>query len=648
MLKSLRGKLIYFTTILIIVVMITVTYLFTFREIQARLSNVESQMQRIAQNIATMQLLDEQKWEIYQNYISQLMAFNKDIVYIAIYDARRNLMAHTLNVELLDLDQPVYSRRRQAEIVHQLDEGSISEESIDDLRTEMVNIQAGERVLGSVNVGFSVIDINDEVKERIVYIIVLSILFLIVFVAMAVYLSGRLTKPLEKLALAMRKINEGQFDQKVEPHTNDEIGQLSISFNRMVEGLKERRIIDALGRDLSATFQLKKLTEIVQNSLRNAIGAKGVRLYIQDHQHDESFYEITISDNEKTAFPVLHLNKDVETYFGSFAEGFMIHNAPEEIKTVLNYSPEDESGLVIPMMVKDQLFGLLFFALPDHKKSFTDKEGQFAATLSTQVALALENAILYEQLREQERLKRELEIAREVQQKLLPREMPTLEGYSIEGICRSAFEVGGDYFDFFPLGNNKMGLVIADVSGKGTSASFYMAELKGIMMQLTSDVQSPKALLIDLNHKLFGNIDRQAFVSMIYGILDISLQSFTFARAGHNSLLKINKNGDHSFLTPPGIGLGLVAGDMFEEKLEEILISFKKDDLLIFYTDGITEAMNEQKEEYGEERLLESTLKNKNKSVGKIKTDILDSVDNFLGPCQAHDDQTMIVVKCLK
>jgi serine phosphatase RsbU (regulator of sigma subunit) len=241
-----------------------------------------------------------------------------------------------------------------------------------------------------------------------------------------------------------------------------------------------------------------------------------------------------------------------------------------------------------------------------------------------------------------------LEIAREVQQQLLPREMPTLKGYSIEGICRSAFEVGGDYFDFFPLGKNQLGVVIADVSGKGTSASFYMAELKGIMMQLASDVRSPKSLLADLNRKLFGHIDRQAFVSMIYGILDISMQSFTFARAGHNSLLKLGKNGEYSFLTPPGIGIGLVVGEVFEENLQEISIPLKKDELLIFYTDGITEAMNDHKEEYGEERLLQISLKSKEKSVDKVKDDILESVDEFLGQCQAHDDQTMIVVKRLE
>jgi serine phosphatase RsbU (regulator of sigma subunit)/HAMP domain-containing protein len=536
----------------------------------------------------------------------------------------------------------------QGDIVRKLDSGAISAESMDDLRTEVVNIQVGDRVLGSVNVGFSVIDINDRLREHVVYVILLSMIFLIIFISISILYSRRLTRPLEKLASAMRKINEGNLDQKVEPETQDEIGQLSGSFNIMVEGLKERQIIDHLGHDLGATFQFTKLTALIRDSLRDAIGAKRVRLYLRDLANEKTFNEITNPDKMNEHYPPIHLSEDVEKYIKNESNGFMIHDTTMEIMTALNHSPDAEPGLIIPMMVKDQLFGLLFFALSDQKNSFTEKERRFAATLSTQVALAMENSVLYDQLREQERIKRELEIAREVQQQLLPGEMPILEGYAIDGICRSAFEVGGDYFDFFPLDQNKLGIVIADVSGKGTSASFYMAELKGIMMQLSSDIRSPKSLLIDLNQKLFGNIDRQAFISMIYGIIDTSEKTFTFARAGHNSLLKLSQIGDHSFLTPGGIGLGLVSGNKFVENLEEIIIPLVKDDLLIFYTDGITEAMNAQKEEYGEERLLKICLKIKEKTATEIQADILDSVDAFLGSCQAHDDQTMIVVKCLE
>jgi serine phosphatase RsbU (regulator of sigma subunit)/HAMP domain-containing protein len=648
MVKSLRGKLIFFTTFLVIVMMVTTTYLFTFREIQYSFNEVETQMRRIAQNIATMQLLDRQEWEIYQNYITQLMTFNKDIVYIALYDARGNLRAHSLNTELLELDRPVTSRRRQAEIIGKLNSGAISEESVDDLKTEVVNIQVGDRVLGSVNVGFSVIQINDRLRERFIYMIVLSILFLVIFITISILYSRRLTRPLEKLTLAMRRINEGFLDQKVESESRDEIGQLSRSFNVMVEGLKERQIIDHLGQDLGSTFQFKKLTSLVKDRLRDAIGAKSVRLYLGEQGENYTFNEIASLEENSSDYPVIRLTRNVENDIKSEAKGFMIHDSKPETMKTLHHSADDEKGLILPMLVKGELFGFLFFALPAEKNSFSEKERRFAATLSSQVALAFENARLYDQLREQERIKRELEIAREVQQQLLPRKMPVLKGYAINGICRPAFEVGGDYFDFFQLDKDKLGFVIADVSGKGISASFYMAELKGIMMQLSSDIRSPRSLLIDLNRKLYGNLDKQTFISMIYGIIDPVEKSFTFARAGHNSILKLDQDGNHAFITPGGIGLGLAPGDKFVENLEESVIPVTKDNILIFYTDGITETMNENSEEFGEKRLLDICSENRKDSVNDIQESILSSVDDFLGSFQAQDDQTMIVMKCLE
>jgi serine phosphatase RsbU (regulator of sigma subunit) len=135
---------------------------------------------------------------------------------------------------------------------------------------------------------------------------------------------------------------------------------------------------------------------------------------------------------------------------------------------------------------------------------------------------------------------------------------------------------------------------------------------------------------------------------MIYGILDTSTKTFSFARAGHNAILKLSQDGDHSFITPSGIGLGLTEGKKFEQNLQETSIELVQEELLIFYTDGITEAMNDRNEEYGEQRLLKTSILSKQKSVTDIKNEILGSVDEFLGSCQAHDDQTMIVVKCLE
>lgn len=645
---TLRTKFIVLSTALVTVVMASVTYFFIIREISAKRTAVDSQMKRIAQNIATMQLLDQQDWGVYQDYISQLMEFNKDIVYIAIYDERNVLRAHTLNTELVEIESPFLTRSRQAAIIRRLDMGAIAEENRGDLRTERVNIQVGERILGSVHVGFSVIGINEELTKGIRMNIALGLFFILLFNGISFLLSRRLTRPLERLTAAMQAVNEGDLEQRVSPETRDEIAELAVSFNDMIEGLRERRIIENLGNELSATFQLESLAPLVRDRLKNALDASGVRLYIRNRNSKNRFHEITLMEKSPDRYPSLELDANTKSYVLQQRDGFMIHSAPPEVLTALKHTLSDENGLVIPMTVKDELFGLLFFALPPDLKKFEPKQQRFAATLAGQAALALENALLYEELREQERLKRELEIAREVQRKLLPSRMPQFEGFQFEGICQPALEVGGDYFDFFPLSDKQMGIVIADVSGKGTSASFYMAELKGMMLQLTSHPLTPRQLLIELNRKLYGSIDRQSFVTMTYALIDLRSKRVTFSRAGHNSLLKVDNNGAYQFMTPSGIGVGLDAGKIFEEKLEEVTIELNANETLVLYTDGITEARNPHRDEFGEERLVHILKSQPNGNVVQLRERILESLSEFMDGAQPHDDITMVLVKCVQ
>ncbi|MFQ5677385.1 MAG: PP2C family protein-serine/threonine phosphatase, partial [bacterium] len=271
----------------------------------------------------------------------------------------------------------------------------------------------------------------------------------------------------------------------------------------------------------------------------------------------------------------------------------------------------------------------------------------FAATLAAQATFALDNAILYEELRDQERIKRELEIAREVQQRLLPSEMPCIDGFELDAICLPAQEVGGDYFDFFPINRDLLGIVIADVSGKGTSASFYMAEIKGMMNSLTAIYKSPKSVLVQLNQHLYDSLEKKVFATMIYGVLHVKARTFTFARAGHNSLLRKPWERSCEFLTPPGIGLGLDPGKEFEESLSEETIALDNGDTLVLYTDGITESMDEKHELFGEERLLDIIQKAGFVSPVELKETIFNNIRSFSDGAYQHDDLTMVILqKC--
>ncbi len=639
---TLRIKLIIFSTLLVTVIMVSVTYLFTIRELESKRTAVASQIRRIAQNIATTQLLDRQDWSVYQNYISQLMTLNPDIVYIAIFDDRNTLRAHSLNHTLVEIDHSPFTRRAEAEIVKQLDRGGIAKDSQQDLRTERVNILAGDRVLGSVHLGFSVIDINRELRHGILLNAGLGLFFILLSSLVAVVAAGRLTRPLEGLNQAMQAVNEGDLEQIVTPVTHDEIADLTRSFNAMVTGLRERQIIETLGYELSLSFQFDRLALLVRDRLNRAIGAAGARMYIKKRGDGDHFEEITSGDGKFSPFT---LCPETQSFLQTHREGFMVFTAPPQVLHDLRHTPDKEDGLVIPMMVKDQLFGLLFFALPPEQRSYTRKQMHFAATLAGQAALALENTLLYESLREQERMKRELEIAREMQQKLLPARMPQIPDFQFDGVCLPAREVGGDYYDFFRLSDGQLGVAIADVSGHGASASFYMAEIKGMMLHLSESCRSPRQLLAELNKKLYQNLERGVFVTMTYGVLDISRQRFTFARAGHSPLLILSKDGVSRFCTPPGIGLGLDSGTRFDTQLEEVAYTLQTGDTLVFFTDGVVEAMNQQNEIYGEQRFLQSLNAGKSAPLEKVRQNALKALRNFTNGAPQGDDITLVMVR---
>lgn len=627
--------------------MADVTFFFTIRGLKSKRADVENQVERIARNIATMQLVDRLDWSLYQNYISQLIAVEKDIIYIAIYDDRQDLRAHSLNLDLIDLENNgTISRQKQEEIVQRLDEGAVAVESQDDLRTQTVNIQSGDRVLGSVRVGFSLIEINNQLREDIVRNISMALFFLVIFGTLSVVLSRRLSKPLENLSTAMEEVKAGNLDLKVMIENRDEIGQLADNFNEMVEGLRERRIIEKLGQELGATFQLNRLAILIRERLRGVIGAKGAMLLLRDRQNKELYCEI-IQDQNSDQPCTLSLDNHQQSIFLENSDGFTLKTAPEEVKEAFQNPKSQNIDLVIPMNVKGELFGMLVFEGKADGKLVDRKRQHFASILANQAALALENSLLYDDLREQERLKHELEIAREVQQKLLPREMPILPGFEVDSTCLPATEVGGDYYDIFRLDEEHVGIVIADVSGKGASAAFYMAEIKGMMMSLVLIYQSPKSLLIELNYKLFRTLERHIFASMIYGILNIKTNRFNFARAGHNSLIHFSADGRGNLITPPGIGLGLDSGNLFEQKLQEAELTLNPGDSLLLYTDGLSEAMNANMEEYGENRLIETVCSKNHMNVAAIRSHILQCVKEHVNGHDQHDDLTMVLVKCL-
>jgi serine phosphatase RsbU (regulator of sigma subunit) len=252
-----------------------------------------------------------------------------------------------------------------------------------------------------------------------------------------------------------------------------------------------------------------------------------------------------------------------------------------------------------------------------------------------------------ENITERQRLKKELDVARHVQMSFLPRVNPKLEGIEIASTCIPAFEVGGDYYDFIHLGKNKLGIIIGDVSGKGTQAAFYMTLTKGFLKAIAKLTDSPSEVLTKMNELFYENVERGRFISMIYAIIDLENKSLKIARAGHNPVIYHNKSGNVSLISPTGLALGLDKGDLFSKVISEFIEEIKPGKTFVFYTDGFTEAVNKKGEEYGFDRMVDIIKAWNLYSAEVIKEKMIADLNNFIGNAPQHDDMTMVILKII-
>jgi phosphoserine phosphatase RsbU/P len=279
-----------------------------------------------------------------------------------------------------------------------------------------------------------------------------------------------------------------------------------------------------------------------------------------------------------------------------------------------------------------------------------DQLGELALSFNSMTA-SIED--LLRQAAEKKRLEEELRIAHEIQMSLLPQGPLVMAGLSVTALCVPAREVGGDYYDFLPLDEHRVGVLIADVSGKGTSAALYMAELKGLVLSLSEIHTSPRQMLIALNRIIANHLDARSFITMTYAVVDLRARTITYARAGHTPLIYVpGACGDGAprhveILVPDGmvVGLKLDNGEMFERHLVEETIPLQAGDLYLLFTDGISEAMNGRDDLFGESRLGRLVETHAHLPAEELRERVLREIAAFVGDAPQHDDMTMILLK---
>ncbi len=302
-----------------------------------------------------------------------------------------------------------------------------------------------------------------------------------------------------------------------------------------------------------------------------------------------------------------------------------------------------QSMLVAPLRNGRELVGAVV-VVHSQPFSFESDDLQAIGAFASSASVAIENARLVEDSLEKERYHRELMVGREIQKKLLPQSNPKLPGYEVFATSHPALEVGGDYYDFFELKTGVPCVLIADVSGKGISAAFYMAKLKGVSLALARHASSAEELVENINATLFGTMERQMYITLTAAHLADD-GSVTIVRAGHTPAILCSGESS-SIVKPKGLGIGLARPEFFNRCIRSESFQLKEDSALILFTDGINEARNSEGDEYGLERLENAVTR-----VGRLRTaetvaqSIIRDVNSFSNHSMQHDDMTLIVVR---
>ncbi|HEY0323528.1 MAG TPA: GAF domain-containing SpoIIE family protein phosphatase [Pyrinomonadaceae bacterium] len=308
----------------------------------------------------------------------------------------------------------------------------------------------------------------------------------------------------------------------------------------------------------------------------------------------------------------------------------------------VNAREETRSEMVAPIISNDEVIGV-FDLESDYANAYNPDDLQVLMLLASQVAIIIEKVMLHEQLVEKKRLEGQLEVARQVQLELLPSGDPSVEGFDISAYNFSTEEVSGDYYDWVRIYDDQIGLVIADVSGKGVPAALLMAFLRASLRAAIHIGYAPHVSMSKVNYLLWESIERNQFVTAFYGVLDASNKTLAYTNAGHNPPLMLDKDGNARFIERGGLPLG-----MFEDtRYYEYYISIEPGQVIVLYTDGVTEAVNSKGEEYGRDRLAQAVLDAQSLSaremISKIHRDMIDWTEG-LG---ATDDSTFFIIKAL-
>ncbi len=412
------------------------------------------------------------------------------------------------------------------------------------------------------------------------------------------------------------------------------------AMNRQLDKkIQELNTVLEISRELNATLEPRKIASILSFAIMGELLVKECVIVFWENGRAEIAVKkgIEIEDSVLARFfgNSSCRQKLLSAPILQFSETHCAESMDQEVLR------ESQLEILVPLKSNDALKGVIGIGRKITGEDFSETELGFLETLANDAISAIENARMVQQLIEKQRLEEELKIARDIQKRLLPESCAQVPGFEIAAVNHSCRQVGGDYFDCIALNDNRLGLAIADVSGKSTPAALLMANLQASLRTLATENLPVHHLVERINNIIFQNTTSDKFITFFYGELVPSENRLVYTNAGHNPPLLFRANGSYELLSEGGLILGILKNQAYREKS----IEFHPNDVLVLYTDGITEALNDQEEEFGEDRLIQIIRENRSLRPDDLAATILEEVKRFSGEMEQSDDITLLIVK---
>jgi phosphoserine phosphatase RsbU/P len=414
-----------------------------------------------------------------------------------------------------------------------------------------------------------------------------------------------------------------------------------------------RKSLLLFSEELPYLNNMRKILQRLHKAVSDTMGVKNFHVWIID----EDYSSILLSNLKTDNLEKLIENK-TEEYEKILKHLFKNNKQPMLLNDVylsdlsLTQCEKDlilkeKIALAVPIFIKDNLVGSMNFGEKPSGKAYSDEDIDLLKTLASQTAISLENSKLQNEQIHKQKIEEELQIARRIQMGLLPSKIKSIQGLEISGTYIPARVIGGDFYDVIQINEKKLLIVVADVSGKGIPAALYMSKVQAMIQFAAKLFDSPKEILVEVNKQIYEKIERKSFITSVVALFDLEKMKVKICRAGHNPVI-YSDNGNLQLLKNKGMGLGLESNKLFTSYLEETEIDIKEDSIFLFYSDGLTEAMNNTRDEYGTERVFDIIGKHNERSLDEMKNDLMDSVNLFRGDAEQNDDITFVITKFKK